>query len=68
MTKVRRANGTGTLILGLILTVVGGALLIERIIGRPVWNYLWQFWPLLLIVMGVKILMDHYGARPRRGG
>ncbi len=66
--RISRANGTGTLVFGIILTVIGGALLTERIIGRPVWDYLWRFWPLLLIVMGTKILVDyHVGSRRREG-
>ena len=62
MAKLRRttrANSTGTLIFGIVFTVIGGALLLERMIGRPVWDYLWSFWPLLLVVMGAKILFDY---------
>jgi len=64
--QARRSDGTGTLIFGLIFTVVGGASLVETIIGRPVWEYLWRLWPVLLIVMGVKILLDHRRARASR--
>jgi hypothetical protein len=56
-------NGTGTLIFGIVFTVVGGGLLIERSTGVDVWGYIWRLWPVLLIVMGVKSLLDCYAAR-----
>jgi len=71
MAKTRKPNppqaGTGMLIFGLLLTVIGGGLLIERIAGVEVWDHLWRLWPLLLIIMGVKILVDYYlnGERSR---
>jgi len=55
-----RPDGMGTLIFGIIFTVVGGGLLVERTTGVHVWDHLWRLWPLLLIVMGVKIIGDHY--------
>jgi len=66
MASSRKAppDGTATLIFGIVFTVVGAALLIERITQIPVWDYLWRLWPVLLIVMGVKILVDHYSSRP----
>jgi len=67
MANARKApapDGTATLVFGIIFTVVGAALLIERITQIPVWDYLWRLWPVLLIVMGVKILVDHYSSRP----
>jgi len=65
MANARKApapDGTATLIFGIVFTVVGAALLIERITQIPVWDYLWRLWPVLLIVMGVKILVDHYSS------
>ncbi|HUT75130.1 MAG TPA: hypothetical protein VM221_09910 [Armatimonadota bacterium] len=67
MTRPRKRpvpDGTGTLVFGIIFTILGAGLLIQRITGLDVWDYLWQLWPLLLIVMGVKVLIDHYTARP----
>ena len=65
MAKTPKAhrNGTGLLVFGLLLTVIGGGMLVENIIGLHVWDYLWRLWPALLIVMGIKILLDHYLAR-----
>lgn len=56
-------DGTATLIFGIVFTVLGAGLLIQRVAGVNVWDYLWRLWPALLIVMGVKILVDHYSAR-----
>ncbi len=53
-------GSASTLVLGLLFTVVGGAQLFQVITGREVWDYLWRLWPVLLIVMGTKILIDHY--------
>jgi uncharacterized protein (DUF983 family) len=64
-TRPNPADGTATLIFGIVCTVVGGALLIERLTGAPVWDYLWRLWPVLLIIMGVKILLDYRSSRPK---
>jgi len=62
-------DGTGTLIFGIVFTVLGGGLLVQRCTGVDVWGYIWRLWPVLLIVMGVKALLDYYAARAsaRRG-
>jgi len=68
MTKPRKrpaGDSTGALIFGIIFTVVGGALMVERATGVHVWEYLWRLWPLLLIIMGIKILADHYASQSR---
>jgi hypothetical protein len=51
---------TGTLIVGLILTAIGGGLLIERIWHVSVWYYIGQLWPVLLIIVGVTKLIDYF--------
>jgi len=65
----RAPDGTGTLIWGIVFVVVGGGLLVQRTMDIQVWDYLWRLWPVLLIIMGVKVLADYYGARgaARRG-
>ncbi len=55
-----RVGSMAALIFGLLFTVIGAAELIETYTHRPVWDYLWRFWPVLLIVMGLKIIVDHY--------
>ena len=56
-------DGTTALVWGIVLTLVGAGVLIQRATGVEVWDHLWRLWPVLLIVMGVKVLMNHYGAR-----
>ncbi len=53
-------NGTPTLIFGIVFTVVGGGLLVQSATGVDVWKYLWRLWPMLLVIMGVKALVDYY--------
>ncbi len=57
--KINPPDGTGSLILGLLLTVLGAGVFLERV-GVRVWEYIWRLWPLLLIIMGGKTLLDHY--------
>lgn len=57
---VRHPDGTGKLIFGLAFTALGGALLVQRVTGHHVLDYVWQLWPVLLIIMGIKVLVDHY--------
>jgi len=66
MSKPRSRGGDGSalLILGLMLTALGGGLLVERVVGIPATDALWRLWPLLLVVLGIKVLVDHYAARP----
>ena len=59
----RHGDGTATLVYGIVLTVLGGGLLVQEITGAEVWDFLWRFWPVLLIVMGGKVLFDHYSAQ-----
>jgi len=58
--KVDPQGGTGNLVLGILLTVLGTGALIDQIWHKPVWDYIWKLWPALLIIMGVKILLNHY--------
>jgi len=65
MSKPRRRpahDGTFTLIVGIVFTVVGGGLLIQSATHVNVWDHLWRLWPVLLIVMGVKALLDYRAA------
>jgi len=55
--KTPAPNGIGTLIFGIVFTVVGAGLLIEHFTGAHVWRYLWRLWPLLLIIMGAMLLI-----------
>jgi 1,4-dihydroxy-2-naphthoate octaprenyltransferase len=59
----RQPDGSFTLVLGIVLTVVGGGLLVQTATHVHVWRYLWRLWPVLLIVMGVKAILDYRAAR-----
>jgi hypothetical protein len=70
MAKIRRiypSDGTATLVLGIILSIVGAGMLLERAFHISLWDFLWKLWPVLLIAMGIKILVSHY-RRPHPGG
>lgn len=60
---MRRRDGMGLLVFGCAFLVIGGALLYERMTGLPVLTDLWRLWPLLLSLMGVKMLYDHFTYR-----
>ena len=55
-----RSDDTATLIFAIILIVLGGGTFLQYKFDIPVWSHIWKFWPVLLIIMGVKILLDHY--------
>ena len=61
---MRRRDGMGLLIFGCAFLVIGGALLYERTTGQRVFYDLWCLWPLLLSLMGVKMLYDHFTYQP----
>lgn len=63
--KIYPSDGTTTLVLGIVLTVIGGGMLIERATEYSVWHLVEKLWPVLLIVMGVKILVAHYRRQDR---
>jgi predicted membrane protein len=42
------------LVLGLIILFLGGALLLDQVIGLPF--SIWELWPLILVFIGIKIL------------
>jgi uncharacterized membrane protein HdeD (DUF308 family) len=50
---------------GLFVLVLGVVLLIGNF--RPewhVWNNLWKFWPVVLIIMGINALIRYFSSRP----
>ena len=57
--QTKRRNGAGTLIFGLVFTVLGGGLLIERTLGYDVFESIWRLWPVLLIILGIKYIADN---------
>lgn len=52
---------------GVILIVIGTVFLLANLdlIDRDMLRQLWKFWPLILIVLGVRLLMrDERGSKP----
>src|SRR5882724_2071803 len=51
---------------GLLLIIVGGLLLIQRLGGHlPVWQIFRQWWPLVFILWGLSKLYDHFVAQQK---
>ena len=44
---------------GLIVLFIGVVLLLNNfgVVDRDVWNHIWQFWPVLLIIVGIRIIL-----------
>lgn len=66
MAKARH-NRTGQLVLGLVLVVVGVGMMLERAWGLDLWDQIWRLWPLALIAIGIKLLVDQYQESKREG-
>ncbi|MCL4426710.1 MAG: DUF4097 family beta strand repeat-containing protein [Firmicutes bacterium] len=53
----------GKLLFPLVLVITGTLLLLDRLAGTHLTGYLWEFWPLIPLVLGVEILLRIYLAR-----
>ena len=51
----------GSFVLGAVLIVGGGLFLLNALGFVPwdIWNHIWAFWPVLLILFGLHIIADH---------
>ncbi len=54
-----RHSGGG--LFGLTLLFVGALLLLNNfgVVGKDVWNYIWPFWPIILILIGIRIVTGY---------
>jgi uncharacterized membrane protein HdeD (DUF308 family) len=71
MTKRRTRlgpNGTATLVIGIVLTVVGAGTLLDRFTEWDPWAHLWRLWPVLLVIMGAYVLINHFRRRGSKAG
>ena len=50
---------SGKIIVG-ILIIAAGVLLLMGTLGYDLDIDLWDFWPLILIAIGIKIMVSHY--------
>ncbi len=61
----RKAGSNGQMIGGSILLVIGGLFLLNNVLGYDVWT---RFWPLILIVIGIMLLVRGDGNGNRSKG
>ena len=54
--EVMSANeeGKGNWIFGLILLIIGMVFVVENFTGIEVWGKVWKFWPVILLIWGIK--------------
>ncbi len=57
--RYRKRHDDGSFIWGVILLVAGFLFLLNSlgIVSWNVWNYIWQFWPVVLILWGVQVIL-----------
>ena len=57
----RRHNNTGAFTWGIILVFIGILLLLQtfNILPWSLWGTLWRFWPAIIIIIGVGVLLRH---------
>jgi hypothetical protein len=46
------------LVWGLILIAIGLVFLLQNVLNIEVWDHIWKFWPLLLILWGAQKILD----------
>lgn len=52
------------IIWGVLLLFVGGVLLLDNLnVIQFYWSNVWQFWPVFLIVLGIKMLLNRNGSQ-----
>ncbi|MHC1716840.1 MAG: DUF5668 domain-containing protein [Candidatus Dojkabacteria bacterium] len=53
-------KSNGKIIFGVILVTLGSLLLIDRtgLLNFDVWASIWTFWPLILILLGIKLFVE----------
>jgi membrane protein DedA with SNARE-associated domain len=59
---IHRRREKGSLVWGLILIFIGFAFFLYNF-DIDLWDYVWKFWPLILIIWGANKL--YYGLRER---
>ena len=51
-------RGSGYWLLGLIILIIGIILLLENVFGIKIWENVWLFWPVLIILWGLMELFQ----------
>lgn len=62
MSEKKQQQSHGALIWGIILLFLGIVFLLQALDVLPwgVWGTLWRFWPVLIIIIGLNILLSRY--------
>jgi hypothetical protein len=60
-------GGTHNIVIGLIIALLGGELILQTF-GHGYWGEIWRFWPVLLIVGGLLMLLESHAPRPPSDG
>jgi len=47
----------GARLVGWILLILGGIFLLDNLFDSGLWSFIWKFWPLTFVVLGVYIIM-----------
>ncbi len=63
MTAQRKRD---SLVWGIILIALGGVFLLDRL-GMDIWDFVWKFWPVILIVWGASKLLAGLKGRTPEG-
>jgi uncharacterized integral membrane protein len=51
---------SNAVICGLVLVGIGLILLVDNFTRVNIWSYVWMWWPLILVAMGVGKLVQYF--------
>ncbi|MEA1940552.1 MAG: DUF5668 domain-containing protein [Candidatus Caldatribacteriota bacterium] len=54
-----REEGRGNWLFGLILLLIGVIFIVENFTDMEVWDKLWKFWPVILLIWGIKEIFQN---------
>ena len=54
-----RDESRGNWVFGLVLLLAGIIFIVENFTGIEVWNKFWKFWPVILLIWGVKEIFQN---------
>jgi len=54
-----REGSRGNWIFGLVLLIIGIIFIVENFAGMEIWNKFWKFWPVILLIWGIKEIFQN---------
>jgi len=54
-----REEGRGNWVFGLVLLLIGVIFIVENFTGMEIWNKFWKFWPIILLIWGIKEIFQN---------